>query len=446
MLISAKEHIKQTIKLAIPVSIGQLGHVMLGVIDSLMVGRLGDVPLAASSIANGFFFLILVIGIGLSFAITSLVSIAVGADKSDESSFIFKHAFYVNFFFSIIFFIASYFSSGLFVYMGQPAEVAEAASSYLRIVSFSIFPFMLFQTFRQFSEGLSFVNPPMVIVIITNFINFILNWIFIYGNLGFPAMGLDGAAVATLTSRIFMGITMCFFVLKSARFSSYKINLTPGNFDFSLIRKIIRIGIPSGFQYFFEVAAFTLSAIMVGWLGSKFLAAHQIALNMASVSYMIILGIAAAGNIRVGNAVGKKNIKEVREAGFIAVIMATTIMLCSAVIFIIFRNELPKLYISDPAVIEISSSLLIVAGFFQIFDGIQAVSSGILRGIVDVKIPMYIILISYWAIAIPAGYILAFHYQLAATGIWYGFLIGLVLVASLLLIRFNYKSKHQVIH
>ncbi|MFC2133600.1 MATE family efflux transporter [Bacteroidota bacterium] len=443
---SFKTHIKNTISLAIPISIGQLGHIMMGVIDSIMVGQIGSVPLAAASLVNGLFFLILVLGIGMSYAVTPLVAISRGAQKSKECGLVLNQALIVNIIFSILLSAIIIFGSGLIKFLNQPEEVAILAVSYLQILGLSVLPFMLFQTIRQFLEGISLPRPPMIIAIAANFVNAFFNWILIYGNLGFPAMGLDGAGWATFTTRILLGMSLIFFVLKSTSLKEYNPHFKISEIDLSLIKKIVRIGLPSGLTYFFEVGAFAFAAIMIGWLGSVPLAAHQIGINLASVTYMVILGISAAGTVRVGNAVGRADIVETRRAGFSALALSTTFMFIAGLTFILLRRVLPTIYINEIEVIELASDLLIVAALFQMSDGIQATGAGILRGLTDVKIPMIIIFISYWLLGIPIAYLLGFYFNYGTIGIWVGLLIGLTAVAILLLVRFNIKSKHSNLH
>jgi MATE family multidrug resistance protein len=231
------------------------------------------------------------------------------------------------------------------------------------------------------------------------------------------------------------------FVTTSRRFREFDPSPRLRQLNWLVIKKILNIGIPTGFQHFFEVGAFAFSAVMIGWLGSKPLAAHQIALSMASITFMIILGISAAGTIRVGNALGRKNILEVREAAFSAILLAASIMACFAASFIIFRNFLPTLYIGDTEVIPIAASLLVIAALFQVSDGVQAVGLGVLRGITDVKIPMLISLIAYWIIGFPVGYYLGFIMNFGVQGIWIGLLLGLTIAAIFFTRRFHQKTK-----
>lgn len=438
------KHIKETIKLALPISVGQLGHVTLGVVDSMMVGKVGSASLAAASLVNGIFFLIIVIGIGLSMAATPLIAMAKGAERFDDCGKILNHSLVVNIVFSVVLMVFTFGFSFFIPYLNQPTEVVKEAIPYLQVLSLSVIPFILFQTYRQFLEGLSIPHPPMYVAIFANILNAFANWVLIYGNLGLPAMGLFGAGVATTITRWTISLTLLYFVLNYKKVQVYKPTIKIKKIDFTLVKKLVNIGLPSGFQYFLEVAAFTFAAIMLGWMGKAQLAAHQIAINLASITYMIILGISSAGTIRVGEAVGQKNITQIRRAGFSAIGIATLLMICFGISFIIFRNFFPTLYIKEKEVITIASQLLIVAALFQIFDGLQATGIGVLRGLTDTKIPMLISFASYWIIGIPISVVLGFYFELGAVGIWIGLLVGLALLGITLLYRFNVKSRIAV--
>ncbi len=431
-----KKEIRETLKLSWPVSLGQLGHIMLGVVDSLMVGHVSASALAASSLVNGIFFLVIVLGIGMTMAVTPLVSIAKSSGKTGECKSILLNAIYVNLTLAIILTLIIYFLSYTLPYLGQQTEVEVLAQSYMKILAYSIIPFLIFQTFRQFIEGLSITKPTMYIAIIANIINAIGNWILIFGKFGIPALGLDGAGYATFITRLFIMMSVIFYALYSVNVKNYLPVRFWGKLNSYLVKKIIQIGFPSGLMYMMEVGAFAFSAVMIGWLGSEQLAAHQIAISLASISYMIILGISTAGTIRVGNAVGQKDFKQIKRAGISALLLGASFMSVSAIIFVLFNKLLPTLYISNVNVISIASQLLIVAAIFQLSDGLQAVGSGILRGLTDVKIPLYVTIFSYWIIGIPVGYLLGFIAGFGVLGIWVGLLIGLTLAASLFVIRF----------
>lgn len=444
MTLSIKQHINYTLELAYPVIIGQLGFILMGVVDSVMVGELGPTPLAASSLANSYVLLIFIIGLGVSFAVTPLVAIEVGANRKSQCGVLFRQSLIVNMVVGIITTVVTYFTSYLLIYFNQPLEVVNLAQSYTILIGCSAIPTMLFQTYKQFIEGLSIMRPAMIITLLANIINVIANWLFIYGNLGMPALGLNGAGIATLLSRTFMALVIMIYIMRSNYFKKYDVSFHFKGINVPVIKKILQLGLPSGFQYFFEVGAFSFAVVMVGWLGTKQLAAHQIAINLASISFMGVLGISAAGAIRVANAVGKQNIKEIRRAGFTALIMGPAIMAFAGVIFIVLRNYLPALYVNDSEVISTASTLLIIAALFQLSDGTQAVGIGVLRGLTDVKGPTLITFIAYWLVGLPIGYLLGFISRMGVVGIWIGLSIGLTVSAIMLTLRFNSKSKQKI--
>ena len=441
---SFKKHIWETFNLAYPVIIGQLGFIMMGVVDSIMVGELGAVPLAGASLGNSMFILIFIIGLGVSMSVTPLIAILVGAKRFQECGIYFRQSLIVNIVLGLILMSVVFFTSNLFEYLNQPLAVAEQASSYTKIIALSIMPAMLFHTYKQFIEGFSIMKPAMIIAIVANIINAFANWVFIYGNIGMPALGLKGAGWATFFSRVFMAFVIMLYVMNKEYFKQFDVNFHFKKINFPVIKKILSIGLPSGFQYFFEVGAFSFAVIMIGWLGTNQLAAHQIAINLASITFMVVLGISAAGGIRVGNKVGKKDVVEVRKAGFTAVIMGASIMFTFGVIFIVLNEFLPTLYIDNEDVIRIASSLIVIAALFQISDGIQGVGIGVLRGLTDVKIPTLITFIAYWVLALPIGYLFGFVFHFGVEGVWVGLLLGLTASAAMLTIRFNIKSKQLV--
>ncbi len=432
-----KFHIKETLKLAYPVVIGQLGHMMLGVVDSLMVGQLGAVPLAAASLVNGLILLIIVLGIGMSVALTPLVAIAKGSGNHDQCGIILRQGLLVNLVFSILLVLVVYFFADIIYYLNQPYEVAVLAESYLKILSFSIIPFMLFQTYKQFIEGLSFTKPAMIILIFANIVNAFGNWVLVFGNLGMPKLELDGAGFATLTTRISIAVAIFIYVKYSKQIRQYDPTLRFRSINWSVIKKILDLGVPGGFQMFFEVGGFAFAAVMIGWIGAKELAAHQIAINLASITFMVGLGISIAATIRVGNYFGKKDLIGIKNAGYSALFIIAIIMGSFGIMFIILRNFLPALYIEDPVVIEIASSLIIIAAIFQVVDGLQVVGIGLLRGLTDLKAPMVIAFIAYWIIGLPVAYLLGFTFGFGVEGVWISFVVGLSIAAIFFIKRFQ---------
>ena len=439
-----KEEVFKTFSLAYPVIIGQLGIIMMGVVDSIMVGRLGPIPLAAASLGNSLIFIILIIGIGSSIVISPLVAILVGANRHSECGNYFRQSLVINVVLSFVMLGIILLSVNFIKYLDQPPEVVELAIIYMTIVGLSAIPLMIYQTYKQFIEGFSIMKPAMIIAILANIINAFANWVLIFGKIGFPQLGLAGAAWATFSSRVFMALVIMIYVMKNIKFKQYDMTFHFRGLDFPVIKKILSLGLPSGFQYFFEVGAFSLAVIMIGWIGANELAAHQIAINLASISFMAVLGISQASSIRVGNAMGDKNIANIRKAGFTGIILGASIMALAGLTFILLNNFLPTLYIDDEAVISIASRLIIIAALFQLSDGTQAVGIGVLRGLTDVKGPTVITFIAYWVISLPIAYLLAFNFKLGVEGVWIGLLIGLTSSALMLTLRFNYKSKQLV--
>jgi len=434
-------HFKKNFNLAYPVMLSQLGHVLVGVADNIMVGKLGAVPLAASSLANAVFFLLLTFGIGVSYAITPLVAAADGADNRSTIAQVLKHGLLINITTGVILFAIVIFGGNALQFMNQPEDVVALAIPYLAVITFSIIPFMLFQTFRQFAEGLSMTKQAMYITITANIINVILNYIFIYGKLGVPAMGLLGAGWATLISRVLMGLMMLGFVYYHKNLKQYREGFSLGNYSMIYIKKMLNIGVPAAFQFAFEVSAFAGAAIVIGWFGANALAAHQIAINLVSISYMMASGLSAAATIRVGNQLGRADIVTLRRAAFTIFIMVGAFMVICGIIFYFGRFYFPTFYINDMEVINLAAALIVIAAIFQLSDGIQVVSLGALRGLKDVNVPTIVTFIAYWVLGLPIGYWLAFKYNYGPIGIWIGLLIGLTVAAVLLSIRFNRMTK-----
>ena len=436
-----KAHYKTNLKLALPVMMSQLGHVMVGVVDSLMVGRLGEIPLAASSLANSVFFFFICFGIGVSYGITPLVAQLDNTGSNGEETSLLKNSLVINIIIAIVIFLLVVFMSHNLSYLGQNELVVVETIPYLFTIALSIVPFMVFQTFRQYVEGLSYTKQAMFIIVGSNLINIILNYFLIFGKWGFPQLGLEGAGIATLISRVFMLILIIILVNKHKVMKKHIVGFWSAKINKLDIKKLLDIGVPSGLQFSFEVSAFTVAAIMMGWLGSAPLSAHQIAISVATVSYMMASGLATASTIRVGNQLGKKDFVTLRDAVYSILIMVIAFELIWTMVFILGRNFLPSLYIDDIEVLRIASRLMVLAAFFQLSDGIQVVGLGALRGMQDTKLPTWYTLIAYWVIGLPVGYLLAFQYNLGGDGIWIGLIIGLTLAAVALIIRFNNLSK-----
>lgn len=441
---------KYNIKLAYPVMIGMLGHTFVQFVDNIMVGQLGTAELAAISLGNSFVFIGMSIGIGFSQAITPLIAEADGAKKDKDISGIFEHSFLICIILGLVLFLLVFLNRNLLYSMNQPIEVVELASPYLFWVSFSLISIVTFQSFRQFADGLSFTRAAMYSTLVGNIINVILNFVLIFGFWIFPKLGVEGAAIGTLISRLCMLTFIIFYLKLHKKLSKYIIRFFPTKVEIERVKKILYLGLPSALHSFFEVAFFISAVWMSGFIGKNSQAANQIALNLSSMTYMVALGVGVAAMIRVGNQRGMMNFKKLREVAISTLLLIIIIDIFFCLIFLIFNDLLPLLYL-DPSdqsnlndvneVISIASKLLIVAGVFQLFDGIQAVVLGALRGMQDVNKPAIIIFFSYGILGFPISYFLGFHTSLAMVGIWIGLLSGLFFSSLFLFLRFNYLSK-----
>jgi MATE family multidrug resistance protein len=444
---------KYNLKLAYPVMIGMLGHTFVQFIDNVMVGQLGTAELAAISLGNSFVFIAMSIGIGFSQAITPLIAEADGAKKDNDISTIFEHSFLICVILGLLLFLIVFFNRGLLYYMNQPMEVVELASPYLFWVSFSLISIVTFQSFRQFADGLSFTKAAMYSTLIGNLINVVLNFILIFGFWIFPKLGVEGAAIGTLISRLCMLLFIVFYLKMHKRMSKYISKFLPSKLQINRVKKILYLGFPSALHSFFEVAFFISAVWMSGLIGKNSQAANQIALNVSSMTYMVALGVGVAAMIRVGNQRGMMNFKKLRQVALSTLFLIIIIDTIFCAIFLIFNDSIPLLYL-DPnnpinsadvnEVLNIASRLLIIAGVFQLFDGIQAVVLGALRGMQDVNKPALIIFLSYGVIGFPISFYLGFYSSFEMVGIWIGLLLGLFSSSLFLFLRFNYLSNRII--
>lgn len=436
-------HLKRTFTLALPVVISQVGHILTQVADSIMVGQIGTIPLAACALAGSLFSIFMVTGLGLAVGLTPLVSQEDGKENHLACGKLLNHSFLINLLAGILLFGILYLSSFFLYNLNQDIAVVDEAISYFIIIGVSLIPMMVFSTFKQFTEGLSHTKQAMYISIGSNILNVFLNWVFIYGNLGSPAMGLEGAGWGTLLSRILMAIVITLFVFKHQPFQKYLIAYSWFTFKYQQFKTILKIGIPTSMQWIFEIGAFSGAAIIIGQISATDLAAHQIALNLAALTFMFAMGVSAATSIRVGNSFGRKDFEELRVAGNAGYILVIFTMGLFGLLFFMLNNFLPTLYIQEVDVISLAASLITIAAIFQISDGVQVVGLGILRGMGDVKIPTLITFIAYWGLALPIGYYLGIIQGVGAKGVWWGLLIGLTFAAIFLLYRFNRLVKRN---
>ena len=435
---------KYNFKLAYPVMIGQLGHILVGFADNIMVGRLGAAPLAAVSLGNSFVFITISLGLGFSMAITPLIAEADGENDIQKGRNYFYHGLILCLILGILMFGLLFFAMPLMQYMNQPDEVVVLAIPYLRIVAFSMIPMMIFQAFKQFTDGLSQTKYGMQATIIANIVNVVLNFLLIYGIWFFPRLEVNGAAYGTLFSRIAM-VVFIFMILRSKdKFRPYFIRLKRTEIHREIFGKIMNLGFPTAMQMLFEMGIFTATVWLAGTMGTVDQAANQIALNLSSMTFMIAVGLGVTATIRVGNQRGLKHFKDLRRISFSIFLQVFVIEMVFAMLFFLLKDFLPMIYIDDQAVINTAASLLLIAGLFQLSDGLQVVVLGALRGMQDVKIPTYITFVAYWIIGLPISYVMGKVFGFGSRGIWFGLLAGLTSSALMLFIRFNYLSNKLI--
>ncbi|NRD24155.1 MATE family efflux transporter [Winogradskyella litoriviva] len=445
---------KYNLKLASPVMLGMLGHTFVSFVDNVMVGQLGAAELAAVSLGNSFIFIAMSLGIGFSTAITPLVAEADTENNFEKGKSVFKHGLFLCTVLGLFLFIMLLFAKPLMYVMDQPEEVVALAIPYLDLVAFSLVPLIIFQAFKQFSDGLSLTKYPMYATIVANVLNVVINYVLIFGKFGFPEMGIVGAAVGTLISRFVMVAHLWWLLAKRTKSKAFVTNIKFFQLRKQPLKKLSNLGLPSAMQMFFEVAIFTAAIWLSGTLGANQQAANQIALNLSSMTFMVATGLSVAAMIRVGNQKGLKDFKALKRIAESIFLIGFFFAVVFALFFVVFHTMLPKLYVDldDPAnaldtaeVVKIAATLLLASAVFQISDSLQVIALGALRGLQDVKIPTIITFISYWVVGFPVSYYLGKEDAYGSLGIWIGLIVALSVAAFLLFIRFNYLTKRLIL-
>ncbi len=434
--------IREALKLSLPIIAGQLGMILMGFFDTVQIGGLGHEYIAGSGFGHNMFWLINLFGVGVLFAVSTLVSEASGEKHEWKAIGIYRSGMKTAITLGVAFTAITLIGMKYIHLFRQADIVNDIALRYLWIMLPSILFMYVFTTCKQFVDGMGRTTIGMYITIVGLALNVFFNWVLIYGKFGFPRLEVEGAALATVITRAFMMVAFLIFIRMDGKIrelrKQYEVMEAKGK---SYVNSILRIGVPAGLQFFFEVAAFQIAHFMSGWIGVKELSAHGIAIGLASITFMVLTGISTAGNIMTGFSYGARNREGIRISGNAVFLMTLGVEIVFAAVFVIFRDLLPKLYTDNAEVIAIASAMILLAAFFQISDGMQASAAGALRGMQDVKIPMLIALVSYWGVMIPGCYLLAFHTGLGLSGIWVGFIIGLTVAAVLLLSRFWWMVK-----
>lgn len=437
-------------KLAYPIILGMLGHTLIMIVDNIMVGKLGSTELAAVSLGNSLIFVAMSIGIGFSTAITPLIAEAAAENDQKRIKLVFQHGLFLCIILGFMLFVLVVLCSPIMELLHQPDDVIALAKPYLNWVAFSLVPLIIYQGYKQFADGLSLTKYSMYAIIMANVVHVIINYFLIYGIWIFPKMGILGAGLGTVISRIAMVLFMHFILANQQQLKPYFKGFKLKILTKKISNKIISLGFPSAMQMLFEVVLFTAAIWLCGSIGKTSQAANQIALSLASSTFMVAMGLNVVAMIRVGTQKGLHDFKGLITIARSVFMLAILIEIIFAIVFILFHKQLPVFFLNvenkfqmvdNIEVIAIASKLVLVAAVFQISDGIQVVVIGALRGLQDVKIPMYLTFISYWVIGFPISYYLGLHTNLKAVGVWIGLLAGLTAASILLYIRFHYLTK-----
>ena len=431
------QHYKALFKLGIPIVIGQLGMIVLGFADTLMIGHHGTEDLAAASFVNNMFNLAIIFATGFSYGLTPIVGSLFGNNQKTAVGRTLKNALWANGFVGTLLILAMgvlYFNLHR---LGQPEELLPLIRPYYLILLVSLVFAMLFNAFKQFADGITDTQTPMWLLIGGNALNILGNWVLIYGNIGFPELGLLGAGIATSASRILMLIAFVVLFLTAKRYRPYKEGFLQGRLNKADFLQLNKLGWPVGLQMGMETASFSLATIMVGWLGATALAAHQVMLTIGQLGYMIYYGMAAAVAVRVSNFRGQNDQTGVRHSANAGFHLILAMAVCLSIPLFLLRNEIGGWFTDNDEVTFMVASLILPFIIYQFGDGMQCNYSNALRGIADVKPAMYIAFIAYFIISLPAGYLFGFIFDWGLTGIWLSFPFGLTSAGLMFWLRFR---------
>lgn len=432
-----KAELVNTYNLALPIIISQLGVILMSTSDNVIVGRLlGATSLGAAGVANSIAFMIASLAVGGIAVIAPMVSKLLAEGNQLQITRLFANSLAVAILFSLVLTILGVIIFKIFPVFGQVPEVERLAAPFFFLIILSNIPMVFFLAIKQFSDGFSKPKIVMYITILGLIFDIVGNIVLIKGLWIFPELGLNGAAIGTIASRVLMLLILIFYLRNNPLFKSL-FELKFWKIDYAIVKEVLKRSVPAGFQAFFEIAAFSFAVIMMGWISETELAAHQIAINVASTTYMMATGFAHAGSIRIGEAWGNRNGREIELSGRAAYTWVIGFMSICSILILLFGQWIIKIYIDDYTVLAAALPLLMIAAFFQLSDGAQAVGLGLLRGLADIKIPTYITFVAYWLISLPAGYVMGFYLRLGSIGIWLGLLFGLTFSAVFLYIRFR---------
>jgi len=427
---------RRIMHLAFPIIISQLGQITVGLVDNIMIGQIGTIELAAAAFVNNIFNLAIFFGTGVTFIITPLIGEAIGKKKQTTAG-ILKNSLIINSIIGVLIVGLLLLTHDFFPHMGQEAEVIKNSSGYFLLLTISYVPFIIFNSFKQFAEGTGDTKSGMQIIIVGNIVNIFGNYMYIFGKFGAPELGLNGAAIGTILSRIFMMLAFYGYFGLLKKYKTYTHGFKSAYIDFKLIKKIGKKGSVLGLQMLIEAGAFGFAGIMIGWLGAPGLAAHQIVISLSTIGFMVYHGMGSATTILISQSFGSRSKTKMKIQVKRAIFLTIPLSLIASIFFFSLRNYLPLIFTDDPDVIRISSTLLIILSLFQLPDALQIIYAAAVRALADVKIPALLLFISFFIICLPTGYFLAFKLNLKQQGLWISFPIGLYFTFLFLRFRFN---------
>jgi MATE family multidrug resistance protein len=431
------EDIRRVSRLALPVAIAELGWMAMTTVDTIMVGPLGPAAIGALGVSNSAFYSIAIFGMGLLLGLDTLVSQAHGSGDKADTHHSLAQGVYLACAISIPLTIIFLYLPAVFRAFGINPQVSNLAELFVKTLTWSTLPLLLYGAFRRYLQGIGHVRPVMFVLVSANLVNWGANWLLIQGRWGFPALGVTGSALSTCLARTYMAGALLFCIWYFER--DLRSIVRPP--DTARLLKLLKLGFPAATQIMLEIGAFGAAAMLAGRLLPEALAAHQIALNCASVSYMVPLGIASASAVSVGQAIGKGDAVLARRNGYTGIGIACAFMACSAIAFLLIPRPILSVYSNDSAVITLGVKLLAIAALFQLFDGIQTVATGALRGLGDTNMPMMVNFVGYWIFGLPVGYVLCFRMGFGIAGLWWGLTLALIGISLVLLATWQRKTR-----
>ncbi len=433
--------IRPTLALALPIIVGQVSQMLMGVLDSVMIGRVGTVPLAASSFGGNVFSVFYVVGIGLLVPVSIFAARSRGSGQLTEGADYLRHGLALALAFGVIETLVMVALSTQLDKFGQPPEVLALVKPFFLLIAASLVPVFVYLVLRQFAEAMGHPWMPLVIVLVSVGVNAVLNWVFIYGHLGAPALGLTGAGLSTLIARVLAAMAIFVWLRRDPAMRAAWPVRWFGNYSRERFRSMLSVGLPAGGMLLFESTAFTFSTVMIGWLGAASLAAHQIALTCVNLTFMVPLGLSMATGMGVSRATGAGELARRRPIAFSSIGLGMLVMGAFGLTFFFAGGMIANWFVDEPAVVSLAARLLVVAALFQMFDGVQVIGAASLRGIADVKVPALITFAAYWMVALPLGYFFGIRAGFGATGVWTGLAIGLAFAAVFLARRFARQTR-----